>query len=853
MPKYSSRISTILLFCSGFAGLVYQTLWMKQLGLLFGNTAYATSVTLGVFFAGLAVGSWLWGKRSATTKNPLRLYAWMEIGVAVTGMVYYGLLAIFYWIYPHLYRAEPGTVAMLLAKSGLAILLIFPPALFMGGTLPAVAEHLIRSRSSFGKTSALLYGTNTMGAALGVGCAAFILIPMLGFRATYAVAVILTITVAFVAWRLSANPAEEPHKPASTEPLAKADKVDKADGPPKGHWPVIASLSFLSGFSVLALEVLWTRMFAQVHENSVYAFAVILVVVLVCLGLGAWLSSRLARFNLPPLPTLGALTMLGGLVLVIGPALFMKATDGMIPVSSLESWPRYVFRVFKMGFLGVGPVALILGMIFPFLMKAAEQSVSSPGKMLGRLLALNTFGSIFGALACGFVFLPNIGMWGTMRLIATLYLTIGILFPYGRGNPLAFGCRALGGFFLLLLYFTPIDPTNLPTTGIDPNRPEGKILEIWEGSDCTVSVEESPSGHRYIKINSAYMLGSTAAFSDQVNQARIPLYLHPSAKRLFFLGLGTGMSAGASLDGDFPQVEKVVSCELVPQVVEAAKKYMPEQLTNSIFTDPRSTILIEDGRHHLMATEETYDIINADLFLPYRRGAGSLYSRDHFLTAKKRLAPGGMYVQWLPLFQLTENEFGIIARTMLDTFGHVSMWRNNFTPGHEIVALIGQREPTPIPDFNIQDPQALASAIDGLTWQGVQPGMALPEQETIPFFYAGNLTASKDIFQSYPINTDDKPLIEYQTPRTFRQANDKKDPFIWFLGPKIADLTEKLFERCPPASDPILKDRSTANREFALAGLAFHRTLVYKSLNKPQQSNVQWEIFLEKWRSGAGQ
>lgn len=850
MSKSSIRISFLLLFCSGFAGLIYQTLWMKQLGLLFGNTAHATSITLAVFFAGLAAGSWLFGKKSADTKNPLRLYAKLEVGIAVTGLIYYGLLELFYWIYPHLYRAELGSTAMLLSKSGLAFLLIFPPALFMGGTLPAIAEHLIRSLSSFGRTSALLYGINTIGAALGVGCAAFLLVPILGFKLTYSLAVLLSILVAGVAWQLSAKPTAEPKTQTPKEPsTSNTTALDT----PKNHWPVIACLSFLSGFSVLALEVVWTRMYAQVHENSVYAFAVILVVVLTCLGAGAWLSSRLARFKLPPIPTLGVLTTIGGLVLVSGPSLFMKATDGMQPLPSLASWPRYVIRNFEMGFYGVGLVALILGMVFPFLMKAAEKSVSSPGRMLGRLLALNTFGSIFGALVCGFIFLPTIGMWGTMRLVAALYLVVGIIFPYGRGNPAALACRAVGGIFLLLLFFTKLDPTSLPTTGTDPRRFDETVLETWEGSDCTVSVTESPSGILSIKINSAYVLGSSAAYADQTAQGKIPLYLHPKAKRLFFLGLGTGMSAGAALNEEFPQVEKVTTCEMVPQVVEAAKKYMPERLTNGIFTDPRSTILVEDGRHHLMATEETYDIINADLFLPYRRGAGSLYSLDHFLAAKQRLAPDGMYVQWLPLFQLTENEFGIIARTMLEAFGQVSMWRNNFTPGQEIVALIGQKKLIPIPDFKIVNPQSLASAVDGLNWQELQPGMARPEPETIPFYYGGNLTASAELFDSYPINTDDKPLIEYQTPRTFREAEAKGDKIVWFLGPRIANLTAKLFENSPPASDPVLQNRSGTNSEFAQAGLAFHRTLVYKSLRQPQQSGVEWQLFLEKWNAGAVQ
>jgi spermidine synthase len=186
------------------------------------------------------------------------------------------------------------------------------------------------------------------------------------------------------------------------------------------------------------------------------------------------------------------------------------------------------------------------------------------------------------------------------------------------------------------------------------------------------------------------------------------------------------MAAGSALSPEYPQVKRVVTCELSPGVSEAARKYMLPPLLNGLFDDPRSRVLIEDGRHHLMATDEKFDIINADLLLPDSRGAGSLYSLEHYLDARKRLEPGGSHVQWLPLYQLTEFEFGVIARTMLEAFGHVSMWRNNIVPGHEIVALVGQPGLVPIAAAPGVPPENLINAVQGLLLEQTSPGMAAP-------------------------------------------------------------------------------------------------------------------------------
>jgi spermidine synthase len=248
-----------------------------------------------------------------------------------------------------------------------------------------------------------------------------------------------------------------------------------------------------------------------------------------------------------------------------------------------------------------------------------------------------------------------------------------------------------------------------------------------------------------------------------------------------------------------------------------------------------------------MASDERYDMINADLFLPYRRGAGSLYSADHYRVVAKRLNPGGVFVQWLPLYQLTEYEFGVIARTMNEVFGEVTMWRNNFHPGEEKVALIGRLDSSPFPVSPIRDREAMKAAVDGMEWMQTAPDQVLAEAESMPFFYAGNLTEASELFADYPVNTDDKPVIEYQTPKLFREVAEN-DEVIWCVGPKLTGLVDRIFEAAPLEADPVWRGHPETSIHLARAGAAFHRAMVAKAMDKRDEAETNWELFLREWR-----
>jgi len=830
----------LLVFLSGFSALVYQILWMKQLGLLFGSTSHAAGVTLAAFFAGLAAGSWFWGRHSTRSRVPLRVYAGLESGIIVAALPYFVVIQIYHMVYPHFYQGMHAGAWLLVVKFLLAVFLIFPPAFCMGGTIPVIAQHAIRNPLRFGSMSALLYGINTFGATLGALLAGFFMPLWFGFRTTYFIALGITAVVAAMALLASRKPGAElaGDDGESSGPEAVMPSGDVSVG--RAYLWVIC---FFSGFGVLALEVLWTRMFALILENSVYTFAAILVVVLACLAGGSLISSFLARRNWQPHLVLAGLLVLSGISIALTPGAFMSLTDSFQFQSVRAKWSDFVLLVFRKCALIIGPPALVLGAVFPYLMKVEERHAKHPGATLGRLAMINTVGAILGSLACAFLFLQFFGMWRTMQVIGLLYFLMALCMPGLRGR-CGMMVKATGAA-AAILWLTVLNPGNLPPTGVLASRAKDVTIKAWQGSDFTVSVVEGDEGLS-IRINSDYGLGSTSGRVRQAMQGEIPLMLNPDIRSIFFLGMGTGMSAGAVLTERFPNVERVIVCELSPHVITAAREFMTdvdgEDLTNGLFTDPRVTVLAEDGRHFLTASRQTFDMINSDLFIPSQAGTGNLYSREHFEAVKQRLNPGGLFVQWLPTYQLTSYDFHVIGRTMLEVFEEVSLWRCDFAPFNEVVAFVGHRGGMPLPASGIDDSAVRKAFAFGNDHDTIERTL---NPQTALLYYAGNVSAARHLFADYPVNTDDRPIIEYMAPRSFR--NEDQDQIPWFVGPFLLRFIHDLQEICPPDEDPLLIHRTPANRRLPLAGSAFHETRLWAYFNNEPEAERNWMKFIGYW------
>ena len=831
-PRYRTRLAA-LVFLSGAASLVYEVLWLKELSLLFGSTAYAASTTLAVFFLGLAAGGALFGRWAPRLRSPLRAYAWIELAIAASALLYFVLLEAYFQLYGPLYNAFGEQPAALNAfRVLLATLVLLPPAALMGGTLPVLGQHVVRQPNELGRNGSWLYAINTIGAASGALLAGFVLPPALGFNRAYLLAMAVNAAVAGLAWRLSrVDGLEAERHPERRAGVSRSrPAASYAGGAHSPAW-LLAAVAGLSGVFALGLEVIWTRMFAQVLQNSVYTFATILVVFLAALATGSAIANRLCRARAAPAQVLWVLLMLSGLGVATTPFAFYEITAGVSSLNTGDGWIPYVVSIFANTMLVLFLPAALLGSILPYLLRAAEGSPAEPGAIIGRLNALNTAGGVVGSLAAGFMLLGTIGVWNSVRLIAAGYLALALALAWrGWRTPRARLVPAAATIGALTLLGTALDASRLNVVNVATERGE-ELLATWEGPDGVVAVVER-SGNRRMKLNNFYTLGGTGSIEQEQNQALLPLMTHPRPRSVFLLGLGTGITAGTALRHP---VERLLVCEITHDVITAAAAYfnMP---SGGLFTDPRASVRACDARNHLLGTAERYDVIIADLFVPWRAGVGNLYSREHFTAARERLNAGGLFVQWLPLYQVSRREFDMVARTMLTVFDQVTLWRGSFSAELPFVALVGATGPTTL------DPNVIER--NGRHLSG---GAPLPDATalavTLPF-YAGNLSMADGLIPPGPINTDDRPLVEYLAPVT--QREERAGTAGWFNSNELADFLRRLAELAPPARDPHLRRLTAAQRDFVTAGLSYYEGAVARQLGRDAEAEAHFRDFARR-------
>ncbi len=793
----------LVFFASGAAALIYEVLWLKELGRLFGVTAHSAAVTLSVFFLGLSAGGAVWGRRAAGVRSPLRTYAALEIGIAITACLYFGLVDLFHLIYGPLLAktGSSGTLATGI-KLALATIVLFPPAFFMGGTLPVMAQLLVRRADELGRRASLLYAVNTIGAASGAFLAGFHLPRVLGYAGAYSVAIGINVVAAATTFAWSRRwPAPPPVVP-EPRPTAPGHPAE----PGGFSLRALGVVAAVSGFVTLGLEVLWTHMFAQILQNSVYTFSAVLTLFLGALALGSVLAGRLCRLRTvsPPL-VLGALMIVSGLLVAWTPPTLFALSSGLDELGRGLGWNAYVSRVFVVvGAVLVVPVT-VMGAVFPYLMKIGERGMVSAGRTVGSLASINTAAAIVGSVVAGFVLLERWGTWTSIRALAVTYLVLGAVVVRGRSRA-ALAVRALGiagavVFGLLVRW------DDLTDVRLDAARHE-TVVRTWQGPHGTVSVVDADGSLR-LKVNNTYTLGSSLSHLNQRLQSQIPLLLHPDPRSVFYLGLGTGVTASGALA--FP-VDEVVVCELNGDVIEASRTCFAPWL-EGLFGDPRVSVLEEDGRVYLATSTDTFDVVIADIFLTYRAGVGALYTREHFEAVRDRLAPGGLFAQWLPMFDLTEEEFGIIVRTMLEVFPEVTLWRRGFSPKFPVHLLLGHESTARLDVTRFRD------GLDALDASGVL-GRNVWIQNIPLAAYVANLGRLRDAFHGYAVSTDDRVPLEYLAPVSDRDAEvGRATVLAWDA---LVAFEAGLVAASPPEVDPYLASVPPDMRRQVRAGLAFY-------------------------------
>ncbi len=729
----------ILFFLSGAAALGYEVLWMRRFSVMLGATAPAVAAALTGFFLGLGLGSYLLGRLAPRLTRPLRAFAILEIVAAVSALAVDPLLDAIQPVYASLYGATGGSAGLqLVLRIGVAVLAVLVPATCMGGTLPLLAQLVSARAQSLGVRAGGLYAVNTAGAACGALAVPIVLLPVGGARG--ALAVVVTTSLLVAAGALLFASSIEAH--AAAAPLRAAARVTAR--PVRRGTRVLA---FASGAIALALEALAARAFALVHENSVYSFATVVAVFLAGLGGGAALARAALARGVPARALVVIGWAAGGACIVLLPPLFVRTTG-------LEylSGGRLIAHEIRLAALVAAvllPASVLLGLVLPALLQEEGDGAREGGPAAGVVLASNTIGAIAGPLAALFVLGPATGLWAATVLLGAVSIACASIAARGVGRG---GRRTLtGAIAVALIALVVAPPGRLPRLKLSGSD---RLLELREGAFGSVAVVEH-EGHRRIKLNNFYVLGGTAAAGDERRQGHIPLLLHPRPGRVAYLGLGTGISLSAVL---FHPVQEVVALELVPEVATAAGAWFRDANLD-VLADPRVRLRAEDARSYVAAARERFDVVVGDLVVPWRRGEASLFTRDSFEAVRRVLAPGGLYCQWIPLYQISAHEFDSIAASFLDVFPATTLWRGDFNAGEAVVALIGHTGPRGLDAAAADDrSRALAGRPD-------RSNPYLSHPAGLWLYFVGPLDPGQPRFRSAPRNRDDSPWVELASSR----------------------------------------------------------------------------------------
>jgi len=506
-----------------------------------------------------------------------------------------------------------------------------------------------------------LYAANTLGAAVGIVVAATVLVPMLGLRGTVVALAALDVACGLAMWLGPA--ARERERP----PVAHAF----SDPPARAN---LAGLLVLTGLLGIGFEVAGVRVIGQVLENTVYTYASIVCVYLLGTALGAALWQRFGptdRFTGPAAFLLGGLAFavaIGTAMMVATEPIYDGVREGL--AGTIGRGPSSIAGELAVAALVFGPATMVMGATFSHLVLAAR----GPSGGIGWAMALNTLGSALAPPLVGVGLIPSMGGRWTLTLIAIGYVLLLPLVGLDRLRRWHVVGPAMAGVVLafplnLLLISPPAGMTFIPGG-------------IREGVMATVGVAEDREGARVLKVNDQFNMGGTRfSFGDR-RQAHVPMLLHPDPASALFLGVGSGLTAGAAtLHGDV----EVTAVELVPEIVGFLDAFDPHNRMDDI-----DRIVVADARRFVRADERTYDVIVADLFPPARDGAGALYTREHFAAIRGRLDEGGLFCQWLPLYQLDAPVVATIVRTFLEVFPEASAWIGTYNPRTPILGLIGR-------------------------------------------------------------------------------------------------------------------------------------------------------------------
>jgi spermidine synthase len=772
----SFAVLLVCFFFSGATALVYEVVWLRMLGLIFGHTVYALTTVLAAVMAGLGLGAFLFG-RARPFRDPIRIYGVLELGIGVYCALIPGL--VFPLVSP-LYLALHRLLGLSYgAFSFVQFLLLFSfllvPTTLMGGTLPLLSQALVKREGSITRIVGTLYSLNTLGAVVGATLAGYGLIPAFGNRTTLWLAAALNLAIGLAAIeyarRLGGSTAVEATRRSERSASPQAASASRAAG---RLAPIILAAFGVSGAASMVYEVAWTRALSLVVGSSTYAFTAMLVAFLLGIAGGAALYSWLwgtRRASLAAFAGLQAGIGLAAMALLLSfertPELFVAAfawSDSSTLVQSLQ------FLVSAGALL---PSTLLIGATFPCAVALAARSATRVAADVGRLYGANTLGAVAGTILAGFVLIPAVGVHRSIQLaISTNLLMAGALWMISNDTAPArrWGVAAAAVVIAAGVFFIPhwdqrvmsSGPAIYPHMYLQASKASdiGAALRGMEVGMEVVFYRDGPSAtvavtrvgeNVVLRINGKADASTQMDVPTQLMLGHLPLLLHPHPLTVLVIGLGSGMTAGAV--AQYP-IEHLDIVEIEPAVIEASRFFT--QQNGDVLKDPRVRTLIADARNYLLTTSDRYDLIISEPSNPWIGGIASLFSREFFELARQRLKPGGVMVQWVQGYSLAPEDLQMIVKTFRTSFPATSVWR--VAVGDYL--LLGKTQPAPIEIALLKDRYLTNPAIKhDLEVVGLRDWTAI-----FGDFMLGEADAAR-YSDDAEVNADDRLPLEFSAPR----------------------------------------------------------------------------------------
>ena len=697
---------------SGFAGLIYQSLWSQYLGLFLGHSSHAQSLVLMLFMGGMAIGAWWASRRSTDWRYPLLAYAAIELLIGLLGLAFDGIFqGVTGWAYAHLLPGLDGQGATAVRWT-IATVLVLPQCILLGATFPLMSAGYLRVQpQAQGEVLAGLYFANSIGAAAGALASTYLLLPALGLPGAVMVAGALNVLVAVLIYPL-ARGGESGVGCRARSTLAVGR--DRTVG-------TVLCIALLTGASSFVYEITWVRMLSLALGTTLHSFELMLAAFIAGIAFGGlWLRHRADRM-VSPLRAAGWVQVLMGLAALASMFVYAQAFEWVgwlmrVIVRSAEGYGLYSVASAVIAVLVMFPAAFFAGMTLPLLTLALLRQGRGE-KVIGQVYAFNTVGAIVGVLAAVHVLMPMLGLKYALLVAAVVDVGLGVwvLWPGGvvgvgavagskawrptvathqeqeqvathRGAALAVGLGIVGVIAAVAL--VRFDPLVLSSSvyrhGGARLHDSARMLFFKDGQTATVSVFETDRGAgpvRSIATNGKVDAGMTVSVdqepsgdeSTMVLLGALPLALLHGFERVGVIGFGSGLTTHTLL-GD-PRVGQVDTVEIEPAMVEGAKLFGDR--VSRAYTDPRSHIVIDDAKAHFAGSGRRYDLIISEPSNPWVGGTASLFSDEFYAFVPGQLNDGGLFVQWLQLYEITPQLVSSVLDGLVDHFSDVRAYLAN--------------------------------------------------------------------------------------------------------------------------------------------------------------------------------